>query len=176
MSLRGSPAFVVKDIAMGSALKCSQVREMSSERAANLSKKSYTLIRTQAKSDGLNYYPSYGKLQKTKEMCYPNEGSITVTETMAQVELESLLNHSCSRILKLQREVVITLDDDLLSNLALICKWGCDGSSQQEYKQKFADSDSSDAYTFITSLVPIQLNAGCVVVWKNPKPSSSLFF
>lgn len=42
----------------------------------------------------------------------------------------------------------------------LICKWGCDGSSDQSlYKQKFSDDDGSksDANIFFTLIVPLQL-------------------
>lgn len=79
-------------------------------------------------------------------------------------------------------EVINALDPRVVSNLTLICKWGCDGNSgQSEYKQKFMDQESSDAHIFLTSLVPLQI-VGLdseknqeFVVWKNPRPSSPRF-
>ena len=59
-------------------------------------------------------------------------------------------------------------------------KWGCDGSTGQQYKHVFNDENSSDTTVFFTSMAPLQLSAVNetkeeIVVWKNPKPSSSRF-
>lgn len=56
-------------------------------------------------------------------------------------------------------------------------KWGCDGySGHSLYKQSFEDTDSTDEYMFIISLVPIRLvNNAQKVIWENPRPSSPRF-
>ena len=58
------------------------------------------------------------------------------------------------------------MNDEQLNNLNLICKWGCDGSSQDEYKQKFSDPNFSDASVFIISFVPLQLETNVYILWE----------
>jgi len=45
-----------------------------------------------------------------------------------------------------------------MSNLVLVSKWGCDGSTgHSQYKQKRSAESFSDADLFLSSLVPLQL-------------------
>jgi len=85
-----------------------------------------------------------------------------------------------------QSEVIKSLPSEKVCNLILICKWGCDGTSGQcSYKQKFNDGDrgtNDDASIFFISLVPLELSSTVdkemnskVIVWKNPRPSSTRF-
>ena len=85
--------------------------------------------------------------------------AISITETTAEVELQALLNHTAERILHTQSEVgLLHCFEENDIELALISKWGCDGSSgQSEYKQKFHDESCSDANIFFPSFMPIQL-------------------
>jgi len=69
-------------------------------------------------------------MAKTK--CYPD--NITVNESHAEVELQNLLDHTATRILQLQKEVIYNIWADSVQNLILIGKWGFDGHA--EYKQK----------------------------------------
>lgn len=59
----------------------------------------------------------------------------------------------------------------------MIVKWGCDGSQQTEFKEKFLDDTSSDANIFQSSMVPLQLICAInkKVIWKNSTPSSPRF-
>ncbi|KMQ89641.1 out at first protein [Lasius niger] len=143
---------------------------------AKLSKHQYNVIKSVTQEcTPTKLFPHYEKILKAKKRCYP-EG-ITITETSAEINLQCLLDHTVQRILLLQHEVLDIVTPVQLSELQLISKWGCDGSSgQSEYKQKFSDETISDASIFITSFVPLQLIVGKpddknkIVLWKNPRP------
>ncbi|XP_043478801.1 uncharacterized protein LOC122509098 [Leptopilina heterotoma] len=202
MSLRSSGAVdaaaILKEVITQSPARASKYRtaykssltsapiEMTGDEAlvdivgAKLTKQNYLDIRSSLRRKNFNAYPSYRKIVEAKARCYPQD--ITVSEISAEVKLQSLLNHTCDRILMVQTDVINSLDVEVVKNLRLICKWGCDGSSgQSEYKQKFTSDDSSDSHMFLTSLVPLQILGfdenlkKNVVIWKNPKPSSTRF-
>ncbi|XP_065669294.1 uncharacterized protein LOC136088723 [Hydra vulgaris] len=164
----------------------SQTSELCAETAlsilmeAKLFKHQYCIIRSAAIANSSSFLPSYEKLKEAKKMCYSED--ITVTEISAEVKLQSLLNHTCLRIIKTQQNVIDSLNVNILSNFILILKWGFDGSSgHSEYKQRFADGRNSDANVFLTSLVPLQLlctNSVLgqdIILWKNRTPSSTRF-
>lgn len=76
-------------------------------------------------------YPSYEKIVKLKNECIPE---FTVTEGGAEVEMQSLLDHTVERIFKL-------LDDKTKNrlkgkNVTLYCKFGMDGASTQKVFQQ----------------------------------------
>jgi len=78
----------------------------------NLTKQQYISIRDQTKN---NLFPSYYEVANKKIECRPN-GSV-VSDTKAEVPLQSLLNHTAGRILSLQKKVV--------SKILLACNpWG----------------------------------------------------
>lgn len=125
-----------------------------------------------------NIYPCYSLLQKAKKECYPEE--IIVTETHIGVQLQSLLDHTSSRLYKYLAEVIETCTKSERENLELILKWGCDGSQQSQYKQKFQDVSNNDGNIFQSSLVPLRLivtttNGDTKIIWQNPVPSSIRF-
>lgn len=140
---------------------------------AQLSKKKYNLIRNYAK----DVFPSYKTVKKEKASSYPK--SITCIESQAEVPLQSLLDHTASRLLCVQKEVMISLNPE--NKFILDVKWGFDGSSSHtQYMQKFASEKTHDKYMFLTSLVPIRLtmkaeDESTTVIWKNPRPSSPRF-
>ncbi|XP_024875226.1 uncharacterized protein LOC112456728 [Temnothorax curvispinosus] len=149
---------------------------------AKLTKNQYSLIRQSMKEHHCNLYPPYDKVSQAKVRCYPPRSDVTITETSAEVKLQALLNHTAERILLVQNDVIKSLLQETVKHMNLICKWGCDGSSgQSEYKQKFANENSSDEHVFLTSLVPLQLlfvdckSDSKIVIWKNPRPSSPRF-
>lgn len=148
---------------------------------ANLSKHQYLLIRQEAKNRNANIYPSYHKVLEAKSRCYPPKEAQTVTESSAEIRLQELLDHTTTRILELQKPVVLSLPVDYLNNLVLLVKWGCDGSTgHSQYKQQFTDSGLGDGDIFLTSLVPLQLyyqkeDGEKIIVWQNPRPSSTRF-
>ncbi|CAH0689249.1 unnamed protein product [Chilo suppressalis] len=136
---------------------------------ASLTRKQYEIIRTNAKK----LYPCYSILQKAKKDCYPNAESYLVTETCAEIKLQALLNHTVQRFVLYLEEVLKTLTEEELVNIELTYKWGCDGSQQAQYKQKFANNSDSDANIFQSSLVPLQLisKSSKKIIWNNPSPS-----
>lgn len=132
----------------------------------------YKLIRSQAKEMGSDLYPSYKRIFEAKQRCYPD--GIEVYDDRAEVSLQSLLNHTASRLLQTFEELGTSVPQ-----LELIVKWGFDGSSgQSRYKQNDASgSEVSDQNFFATWLVPIQLRSvspskTMTVLWNNPCPSS----
>ncbi|XP_045509227.1 uncharacterized protein LOC123704774 [Colias croceus] len=94
------------------------------------------------------------------------------------MDLQSLINHTVMRLSIFLEEVLVTLNDNERESLTLICKWGCDGSQQSRFKQKFTDDADSDANIFISSFVPLKIVCGEnneKTVWQNPTPSSPRF-
>ena len=89
---------------------------------AKLSKSQYQLLRTQAKEHGTNLYPSYHKVKEAKKNCYPEKEYTKVTNSSAEINLQSLLNHTAKRILQIQCPVLATLSADDISNLVLVTK------------------------------------------------------
>lgn len=141
---------------------------------ANLSTHQYGIIREQSKVINRNLYPPYYRVKTAKQLCYPSE--IDVSETHAEVKLQSLMDHTILRLCKVQEEVLKAIKE--LRNLDIVVKWGCDGAEQNRYKQKFSESHSSDESLFSISMVPIQMYAmngqsGKQIVWQNPSTSST---
>lgn len=141
---------------------------------ADLTRRQYEIIRNSNK----RLYPCYNLIKKAKTECYPNKDAYRVTETCAETKLENLLEHTARRlILYLGNDILDTLTDLERKNLVMICKWGCDGSQQIQYKQKFENDASSDSNLFQSSFVPLELLCESTnkVVWQNPTPSSPRF-
>lgn len=149
---------------------------------AKLTKHQYILIKDFVNSKvASNTFPSYQKVLKAKKKCYPSDEQ--VSDSSAEVELQSLLNHTATRILESQKDVLSTLPDKVIQDdLLLMGKWGFDGSTgHSQYKQKFLDPNTTDEHLFVTSYVPLQLICKSttsdpdVIVWKNPRPSSTRY-
>jgi len=144
---------------------------------AQLSKFQYKFIRNQAKSKNCDIYPSYDEVLSAKKRCYPKD--IFITEEQAGVPLQSLLNHTCERLIEVQKDVLTYVAKSRNTiKLTLFCKYGFDGTSgQSEYKQRFQNISTSDSSIFFTSFVPIKLvnNEDNSVVWQNSRPSSTRF-
>ncbi|CAH2087885.1 unnamed protein product [Euphydryas editha] len=69
--------------------------------SCNLSKWQYRNLRFILASENIFVLPSYQKLLETKKTCYPSEGDITVTESGVKIRLQSLLDLTINRILKI---------------------------------------------------------------------------
>lgn len=149
---------------------------------AKLTKHQYLLIRGMInKKTSCEIFPSYKKILTSKTKCYPKNEQ--VTETSAEIELQSLLDHTVTRIVDSDQTTIAELiGENRTSNIALIGKWGFDGSTgHSEYKQSFSDTSTDDGSLFVTSYVPLQLKlltndpADHKILWKNPRPSSTRF-
>lgn len=122
---------------------------------ANLSKRQWEIIY----AANNKIYLCYSVLKNAKNDCYPKEESMTITETYAEVNLQDLLNHTSMRFCKYLDEVkkIKNLTEEKKHNLVLLSKWGCDGSQQSQFKQKFQSDEQSHANIFQSSLVPLRL-------------------
>lgn len=142
---------------------------------ANLTRKQYNIIRNASPK----VYPCYSLLQKAKEKCYPKKDAYRVTESCSEIKLQDILDHTATRLCEYLDEVLESIPMQERTNLELISKWGCDGSQQHTFKQKFEDSTGNDAYIFQSSFVPIRLCANMgdqkKIIWQNPVPSSPRF-
>lgn len=149
----------------------------------SLSKEQYTVIRNSAKLKGADIYPSYNQVRNAKGNCRPDSDSIQVTETMAQVSLQGVLNHTAKRIVHLQRECIIAdMGGEFTRTLEanLVCSWGFDGSSgHSDYAQKFISAGSQgchDNNLFATTLIPLRLiSPSGTILWNNRTPQSVRF-
>lgn len=137
-----------------------------------LSKDKYTYLRLSSKKRGLDVYPAYNHVLTAKKLCYPK--NMQVTESSFTVSAEDLLQHTVERLLLALPDALF---NSLSSQLTLVAKWGCDGSSgHSEYKQKFADDSLSDGSLFLTCMVPLRLQStsdASNIYWENPTPSST---
>lgn len=120
-------------------------------------------------------FPPYKVVAKAKEECYPRSNSIKINEKGAEIELQSLLDHTAQRILLSQKPVLDTLTNKILSNVTLISKWGMDGTTQPSSQQTFADKPFDDSHIFISSIVPIRMESHGTIIWQNPRPSSTRY-
>jgi len=148
-------AIVVKDVGLGSPSSGRKYREslqsvsektLSPDAAVSLivecklSKSQYLSLRNVSMENDCFLYPAYKCVYQAKLRCYPPKSDISITESKAEVGVLALLDHTINRILSIQKEVIQTLSAEILENLTLICKWGCDGTSgHSRYKQKFSD-------------------------------------
>ena len=119
---------------------------------AGQTKSQYEIVRTSDKKQ----WPCYSILVEEKKTCYPDPDSFTVTESLAEVDLKSLLNHTAERLVLYLEEVIKTLTESGRKHMKLSTKWGCDGSQQTQFNQKFEDDSNSDASIFQCSMVPLQ--------------------
>lgn len=144
---------------------------------ANLSTHQYNLIRTHAKNKNNKLYPAYYKVKEAKKLCYPTE--INITETSAEIQLQTLIDHTVLRLCKAQQEVLETFYSSKKINLNIIIKWGCDGAEQNKYRQKFSAENCTDESLFSICMVPLQIyseNKDCnSIIWQNPAPSSTRY-
>ena len=143
----------------------------------HLSTHQYRNIREYCMDTGNKIYPSYNTVYSAKLACYPKD--ISVTESCAEIKLQSLIDHTVSRLCIAEKNA---LNDHIenLYDVNIIIKWGCDGSQQNRYKQSFSSGNCSDENLFAISLVPIQMynvsnSQEKTILWQNPVPSSTKY-
>jgi hypothetical protein len=147
---------------------------------AKLSKHQYQVIRSSAKQKNADIYPSYNNIREAKQRCYPSKESFTVTDTLAEVKLQDLLDHTILRIVQAHEILLARVAGKNIQKIVLVSKWGFDGSTgHSEYKQMFS-GEYSDSDLFLTSLVPIQIFTSSsteekTVLWWNPRPLSTRY-
>ncbi|KAL4703266.1 hypothetical protein ACJJTC_009241 [Scirpophaga incertulas] len=138
-----------------SAATCKILKHLPNERES-LTKSQYEIVRTSDKKQ----WHCYSILVQEKKTCYPNPDLFTVTNSLAEVHLQSLLNHTAERLVLYLEEVIKTRTESGRKIMKLSTKWGCDGSQQTQFNQKFVDDSKSDASIFQCSMVPLHLTCG----------------
>jgi len=74
---------------------------------ADLTKAQYELIREKAKERNADIFPLYANVTKAKKECYPLTSSIKITDTCASTEFQDILNHTATRLMKVQNVVIL---------------------------------------------------------------------
>lgn len=140
-------------------------------------KYTWNLSKRAAKGQNADIYPCYDKLRCAKKKCYPSV--ITVTDHFAEVPLQSLVDHTIARIIEAHPESFQNhIENNNNTQLTATYKWGCDGSSgHSTYRQKFNDFDGDmiDQYLFSICMVPLIVQKGPTVLWKNNRPCSTRY-
>ena len=101
-----------------------------------LTKDQYIFTREITEAHNADIFPNYHILLQAKKKFYPNK--VEITDYSAEVELQSLLDHTIQRLVSVQLEVLqqVRVGIDTLPTLNVVFKWGCDGASRQsQYKQ-----------------------------------------
>lgn len=145
-----------------------------------LTKHQYETLRSYAISKNVYIFPSYKKLSKAKEQCYPLQSGLKIEEKGVEIDLQHLLNHTINRIIKIPIVTLPQISQNEKGSLRFVAKWGCDGASgYSKYSQNFFDNTLSDESIFMISMVPLKLetktSSGWEVIWKNERPSSTKF-
>ncbi|KAK9754295.1 hypothetical protein QE152_g1299 [Popillia japonica] len=141
---------------------------------ADLTRRQYEIIRETNKK----HFPCYDLLISAKKECYPKE-SLCVTATCAESNFQCLMDLTVNRLSLYLEDVLKSLNTIEKKSLTIICKWGCDGSQQDKFKQRFDNDSDCDGSLFVSSFVPLQIVCGTKsdkIVWQNPTPSSPRFW
>lgn len=147
----------------------------------NFSKRQYCNIRMENKQRNCNIFPSYKRILAVKAMCRPND--VVVSERVAKVPLQKLLQHTATRIVEMQKEVILAAMNFTKSTsifAELILSYGFDSSTgQAQFKQQAIDPNSSqntDSSIFTTSVIPLRLiDSMRRPLWCNITPQSTRF-
>lgn len=80
---------------------------------AKLSKYQYEMLKKACRNIGHDIFPCYSKVLEAKKTCYPE--NVNINETFATAPLQSILDHTASRILKGQAEQKIMAHQGTMS-------------------------------------------------------------
>lgn len=71
-----------------------------------LTKHQYVALQKSAKERSANIYPPYYRLLNAKSECYPSQEALIITDSLAEVKLQCLLDHTVERLSIVQKEVL----------------------------------------------------------------------
>lgn len=143
-------------------------------------KEQYCAIRDEARYRKAEIYPTYKEVAERKKVCRP--ANINITDTVAKVALQDLLDLTIARIVACQKDVIEAVmqrqQSDFLS-AELVLSHGFDGSTgQANYNQSFTNSQSynADSSLFATTVMPLRLiDSSNNILWNNRTPQSIRF-
>ena len=133
-------------------------------------------MRHGAKFRSCNIYPSYEEILQCKYKCRVQE--LSLSDTLAKVPLQNLLDHTTKRIVSLQQELCAI---ESANNNKFICEiifsYGFDGSSSQAaYKQKFDSPGVKSDNSLFATVIPLRLVSNSnLILWNNQAPQSIRF-
>ena len=142
-----------------------------------LSDVQYQLIRNASLRQNADIFPPLTSIMSAKSSCYPPDQDIQ--ETSARVPLQSMLDHTLSRILEISLGNLSEVNTNC--NGILYVKGGMDGASSQSiYHQRFEETNLEDGKNneqslFQTAIVPLKLVLDEKEIWINETHSSSHF-
>ena len=143
-----------------------------------LSDVQYQQIRNACIKQNADILPPLPSIMTAKKSCYPENQEIK--ETSAKITLQSMLDHTVTRILETCLDKIGQLRDNSVGTLHI--KAGMDGASSQSiYHQKFDETDLEDGQhneesLFQTAVVPLKLLFDDSDFWTNKTPSSSHYY
>lgn len=139
-------------------------------------------MRLTTKLSGADIWPSYNEIRESKEKLRPPKEEIHISENIAKVSIQTLLNHTSKRIIELQSEVIIHAQQKSKTTeikTVLVCSWGFDGSSgHSAYKQCYRDKkiQATDENLFATTPIPLRLSIDSgIILWNNRTSQSARF-
>ena len=144
-----------------------------------MSRADYQTIRQGALDKGCMLYPAYNYIVKAKND-YISDSGVVTSDYSASVNLQGIMDHTANRIWKVMDKSKLP---EPCNTLLLISKVGFDGSTGQSvYKQRPEDEDDRipvpvEESLFLSCTVPVQLKIQetNVILWTNPKTSSTLY-
>ncbi|KAE8739560.1 hypothetical protein FOCC_FOCC014943 [Frankliniella occidentalis] len=121
-----------------------------------LTKASYLFLRQALKSHGADVFPNYEKIWKGKNVFYPDDQDMTVSQSEAVIPVQALFDLTATRIVKTHSEVFESSPED--KSVTMLWKWGFDGSSGHvEYSQVSSTPDLEEKNIILVGAVPLQI-------------------
>ena len=136
----------------------------------DISHANYQSLQNSLHSKNVSILPSLKRIQEEKDNCIPK--NITNTETLFQVDLQSMQDHTLQRLSGKIKEPILKSRGNLLT---MISKIGFDGQSGREpLNVKVPENENSKFESILhTAVSPLELtDAHKNVIWSNPTPSS----
>ena len=92
------------------------------------SKHQYQVAMSSAKQKNADIYPSCNNIREAKRRCYRSKESFTVTDTLAEVKLQDLHDHTIIRLVQAHEILLARVAGKNIQKIVLVSKWGFDGS------------------------------------------------
>jgi len=97
--------------------------------SSTLTKHQYQLIRLNAKENDFDMYPTYHLIKDAKSRCYPPNKAFKIIDSLAEINVQELLDHTVFRIIQCQWSVIDSILGENIISMILVTKWDFDGST-----------------------------------------------